>query len=328
MKVQQLIDKILNNWPAKIICLMLAIFLYIFHQASMIDKKVFVVPLEVIENGNVMQIGDCPNVVSVIVRASTDVINSIISSDLEASINLDKITTSGKYTVPVTINISDRLKEYDPLEIRVQPEHVNLSVETKISKYVPINPSISGEVKEGYEISEVIVNPSSVCIIGPESLVENTKNIQTTALIVSNAELNFTGEINYLELNKYLYVEDKGPYKATVIVNPKPMEKEYVGIHVVVKGLLENLEIENEIPDIDFVLSGTVPILSKYIISANLIQIDLREITEPGNYEVPVKFNLPANIILEKQSFETISVNVIEKQIVDENINDSKENIQ
>lgn len=316
MKARQLIDKILNNWPAKIICLMLAIFLYIFHQVSMIDKKVFVLPLTVVENGNVMQLGDCPTGVSVIVRAQSDVINSIVNTDLSASINLDSITTSGKHTVPVTVTVADKLMEYDPLEIRVKPERITLTVDRKVAKYVPINPSVSGEVKEGYMIANIEMNPSSVCIVGPESLVESTKAVQTDSLIVSNAEKNFTDEVNYLELNKYLYVEDKGPYKATVIVEPMPMQKEYPGIHIVLKGLLDTLEVENEIPDIDFVLGGTVPILSKYILSANLVQLDMTEITEPGIYDVPVKFMLPANITLDSQSFESVSVTVIERREV------------
>lgn len=311
MSIRQLIDRILNNWAAKIICLMLAIFLYIFHQVSMIDKKVFVLPLEVVENGNVMQLGDCPTGVSVIIRAQTDVINSIVTTDLKASINLDNIAASGKVTVPVVVTVADKLMEYDPLEVRVKPERVTVSVEKKIAKYVPISPSVAGEVKAGYEIKQIDMNPSTVCVIGPESLVNETKNIQTDSLIVSNAETTFTGEVNYLELNKYLYVEDKGPYKATVIVDPMQMEKEYPGIHIVVKGLPDNLEVETEIPDIDFVLSGAVPILSKYILSANIVQLDMSEVTEPGLYDIPVKFLLPANLLLVSKSFESVSVNVI-----------------
>ena len=55
MNKKRLLDKILDNWPAKVICLIIAIFLYFFHQASLIDSKTFVVPLQIIENGMVWE---------------------------------------------------------------------------------------------------------------------------------------------------------------------------------------------------------------------------------------------------------------------------------
>lgn len=314
MNIRQLINKLLDRWPAKIVCLMLAIFLYIFHQVSLIDKKVYVVPLDIVQDGNVMLVGDCPSSVSVIVRAQPDVISSINPSDLKASINLNIFAESGTYNVPVAVNVAEKYLVYDPFEVRVKPENLKISVETKYAKYVKINPSVSGTVAEGYMIKDIEMNPGSVEIIGPESIVNATKSIQTTGLIVNNAEKNFTDEVNYLEVNKLIRVNNKGPYKATVTVEPEPMTKEYLGIHIVPHDLPENLEIETEIPDIDFTISATVPVLSKYILGANVVQIDLSEIKEPGLYDVPVKFVLPSNFILESKSFESVNINVIERR--------------
>lgn len=314
MNIRQLIDKLLDRWPAKIVCLMLAIFLYIFHQVSLIEKKVYVVPLEIVQDGNVMLLGDYPQNVSVIVRAEPEVINTISASELRASINLNQYAESGTYNVPVSVYIAEKYMLYDPFEVRVKPENLTVAVETKLSKYVKINPSVSGEVAEGYMIKEITMNPGSVEIIGPESIVRATKEIQTTGLIVNNAEKNFADDVNYLEINKLISVPNKGPYKATVTVEPQPMTKDYNGIHIVPRNLIESLEIENEIPDVDFTLSGTVPVLGKYILGANVVQIDLREIKEPGEYEIPVHFIIPGNFTLENKSFESVNIKVIERR--------------
>lgn len=318
MNIRQLIDKLLDRWPAKIVCLMLAIFLYIFHQVSLIEKKVYVVPLEIVQDGNVMLLGDYPKNVSVIIRAQPDVVNTISASELKASINLNQYAESGTYNVPVSVNIAEKYMLYDPFEVRVKPENLLVSVETKLAKYVKINPSVSGDVAEGYMIKDITMNPGSVEIVGPESIVKATKEIQTTGLIVNNAEKNFADEVNYLEINKLITVLNKGPYKATVTVEPQPMTKDYNGIHIVPRNLLDSLEIENEIPDIDFTLSGTVPVLGKYILGANVVQIDLSEIKEPGNYEIPVNFVIPSNFNLEKKSFESVNINVIERREIPE----------
>lgn len=315
MNIRQSIEKLLDKWPAKIICLMLAIFLYIFHQVSLVDKKVIVIPLEIIEDGNVMSVGEIPKNISVVVRAQPDVINTITSTDLKAKVDLNTIAESGTNEVPVIVNVSEKLLVYDPLEVRVKPETIKIDVEKKIVKYVQIQPSISGEVAEGYMIQSISMNPSSVEVIGPESIVNKTEAIYTTGLIVNNAEKNFTDEVNYLEINKLITVNNKGPYKATVVVEPQPMRKEYSGVHIVPRDLAENLEIQTEIPDIDFVIGGTVPVLSKYILGANVVQIDLSSIKEPGSYDIPVKFNLPSNLNLESKSFEHVNLIVVEHKI-------------
>ena len=194
MNTKRLLDKILDKWPAKVVCLIIAIFLYFFHQASLIDSKTIVVPLQIIENGIVMQIGNAPKSVSVIIRAGEETIKSVMPSDISASICLDDITQKGTYKLPVKINISESLMEYDPFEIKMKDDTVTISVDRKAIKYVPIVPSVIGEVANGYEIESITMSPSTIEIIGPESIVNATEQIYTTRLNVSNAKNNFSTE--------------------------------------------------------------------------------------------------------------------------------------
>ena len=142
MSIRQLIEKILNKWPAKIICFLLAIFLYVFHQVSLVEKKSFVVPLNVIENGMVSHVSQIPSTVSVVVKANSNAVNTITPSDITATLDLDDITDVGKYELPVNIKISDRLMEFDPLEIRVSPEHISTKIEIKKARFVKIKPTL------------------------------------------------------------------------------------------------------------------------------------------------------------------------------------------
>ena len=65
MKVSQLTEKLRYNITAKIFCLIIAIFLYLFHHMSLLDSKTFTIPLRVQENGIVMNVGDTPKYVNV-----------------------------------------------------------------------------------------------------------------------------------------------------------------------------------------------------------------------------------------------------------------------
>ncbi len=313
MNTKHLRDKILDKWPAKVICLIIAIFLYFFHQASMIDSKTIVVPLEIIENGIVMHMGNTPGSVSVVVRAGEETIKSVLPSDIYASICLDTITQKGTYKIPVKITLSESLMAYDPFEVKLKDDSITIDVDKKAIKYVPIVPSVVGEVAHGYEIDSISMSPSTVEIAGPESVVNATEQIYTTRLNVSNAEINFSTETSYQKLNKLLTVLDEGPFKAEVTIKPQAMERTFQGIPIEIFNLDDSLEIKDELPFVMIKLSGTMPVLENYILSKHAVQLNLKDVTEPGEYEIPLRYVLPANLQLVEKSDEEITVTVIKK---------------
>ena len=315
MNTKGLLDKILDKWPAKVVCLIIAIFLYFFHQASLIDSKTFVVPLQIIENGLVMHVGNTPGSVSVVVRAGEETIKSVLPADITASVCLDTITEKGTYKLPVKITLAESLLEYDPFEVKLKDDSVLIDVDLKSIKYVPIVPSIVGEVAHGYEIDSIAMSPSTVEIFGPKSVVDSTEQIYTTRVNVSNAETNFSTETDYQQLNKLLTVMDEGPFKAEVTIKPKVMERIFEGIEIEVLNLNEQLEIQDELPVVNIKLSGNMPVLENYILSKHAIQLNMREVTEPGTYELPLRYSLPANLQLIEKSDEEIIVTVIHKPV-------------
>ena len=125
MNTKHLLDEILDKWPAKVICLIVAIFLYFFHQASIIDSKTLVVPLKILENGVVMQVGSAPKSVSVVVRGSAEDIKLIDPSEITAYVSVDDITQKGQYMLPVQLSLSDALLVLDPFEVKLKDEKLD-----------------------------------------------------------------------------------------------------------------------------------------------------------------------------------------------------------
>ena len=199
--IKRLIDSLLENWIAKVVSLLIAIILYIFYQAIQIDKKTISIPLKIQEDGLVMHVGNAPKSISVVIRADEETVKSILPTDISASISLDDITQKGTYKLPVKITLADSLLEYDPLEIKMKDDTVTIDVDRKAIKYVPLVPSVIGEVAHGYEIDTIAMSPSTIEIIGPESILNATDQIYTTRVNVSNAETNFSTETSYQQLN-------------------------------------------------------------------------------------------------------------------------------
>ena len=313
MNTKHLREKILEKLPQKIFCLVIAIFLYFFHQASLIDSKTFVVPLQIIEDGMVMHVGNVPSSVSVVVRAGEETIKSVLPTDITASVCLDTITKKGTYKLPVKISLTESLMEYDPFEVRLKDNTVTIDVDIKATKYVPILPSVVGEVAHGYEIESITISPSTIEVSGPESIVNATEYIYTTRLNVSNAETNFSTETNCQKPNKLLNLVDDETFKATVIVRTKTMERDFTDVPVEILNLNDSLEVSGEPPLVSIKLSGSMPVLENYILTKHAAQVNLREITEPGTYEVPLRYVLPSNLNLVEKTDDELTLTIVSK---------------
>ncbi len=324
MSKRSLIERMLDKWPAKIICLIISIFLYIFHQTSIIDKRNIVVPLKIVENGLVMHVGKVPSAVSVVVRGNDSDVKSVVPSDFEATVNLDEITEKGDYLIPVKISLSEKLMEFDPFEVKLKNQQVEVSVDLKDIKYVELVPSVVGEVAHGYTISSIEMNPSFIEISGAKSILDKISHIDTTKINVSNAKNTFSTDCEFLQVSKNFTIEDINPAKATVIITPLEYEKQFENNSVQILNLDDNFEIVSNLPKINVTLKGTMPDLEPYEPGKSFVQLDCSLIKSEGIYSIPVKINYPKKFQLLSKSFDTINLKIKIKRI--DELNNDDEN--
>ena len=332
MSKRSLIERLLDKWPAKIICLIISIFLYIFHQTSVIDKRNIAVPLKIVENGLVMHVGKVPSSISVVVRGNNSDIKSVVPSDFEATVTLDDITEKGDYIVPVKISLSEKLMEFDPFEVKLKKQQVEISVDLKEIKYVELVPSVVGEVAHGYTISSIEMTPSFVEISGAKSLLDKVSYINTTKINVSNAKNTFSSECNFIQVSKNIKIEDVDSAKATVIISALEYEKKFENNNVKIVNLDDEFEIVSNIPKVNIILKGPMPELETYEPDNGFVQIDCSSVKNEGTYSLPVKINYPKNFKLISKSFDKINLKVSKNEIEqkdnsDENQTNNEEQI-
>ena len=318
MNSNRLAEKILNKWPAKVICFFIAIFLYVFHQVSLVDKKTFVVPMTVKQSGMVCVNSQLPSSVAVSVKSTSENLTAVLASDIHAYLDLDSFTETGVYDIPVELMLSNKVLAFDPFEVKVIPEFFSVKIELKKAKYVKIQPSIVGEVAHGYEISSIEVNPSYAEVIGAESVIDKLEYIETSRVLVSNANRDFSSEAEYISVNKLIDVVDKGPYKVTLSVKPSEVEKVYDNVSVLPVHLKKTLTLVNEIPPVSVKLKGALLNIEKYSPAINAVSVDLRSITEPGIYDLPLIFNIPTSFIIMEKSNDAVTVQISAAESHDE----------
>lgn len=326
MKVNRFFEKILYNWPVKVCCLILAIALYLFHQTSVIEKRSFVIPLTIVEEGAVQHTGDYTSTVTVVVRANTEEISSVHSNQLTAYVNLNGVSKNGEYNLPVQVKVSDEIMAFDPFEIKVKPEYIKVKAETKDLKFIPLEASIVGEPEHGYEITQVTIDPPYVEVTGPQSIIENTQKIYLDRIDVSELTQKEVYEADYKQINKLLSIKEKGPFKVTLMVEPKQMERTIENVEVTVLSLNDKFYLKDDILPVSVTLFGSMPVLEDYIPGRRFVTVDLKNIIEPGEYDVPLEYNIPNYFEFLEGSEETVHITVLEHMPEEEISNGAGEN--
>lgn len=313
MNTKKLTEQLLENWPQKIICIVLAIVLYVFNRVSSLEKKVFTVPLKVEASGLMMPASELPRYVKVTIRTKAENMPGINSSNIFASVNLNDYTEAGNYRVPVSLSLAEELLLLDPLEYSSKPDSIEIELDTKSLAYIPVKAALSGEVEHGYTISNIDVSPSTVKVVGPAKIMEKTKFINTRKVIVSNAAKNFSQEVKLDNINAKLRVMPESDFRVTVTVVPATDVKEYKEIIPSILNLADNLSIDSQVPSLSFKISGTVPALERFELSNETVSLDFINVKEPGTYEIPVSVSIPKGMTLSEKSLETVPVQIVEK---------------
>ncbi len=317
MKIKQLFEKLIENWPVKAVCLMMAIFLYIFNQQSGMTTNTIKTNL-IIGNENGFTPAEVFNTnVAVTLRGKSESISSITEKNITAYLDFSYVAKGGKYEFPVLLKFDQTVSAMNPMEIKVTPEKITLKVEEEISGYAKIEPLLKGEVPHGYQRKSVVIEPEQVKIRGARSLVENCKSLQTATIVLSNATTSFSGTAKIENLKKNISLEtDKVSY--TVEVEEISDTKTLSNVPLSAVNLSPELEVKNLQKSVSFSVKGKLLSLEKFTDYSSVCKADFSDVKEPGKYDVKLLYSLPFGIYLDGNYPKTVSVSVSQKKISDE----------
>jgi YbbR domain-containing protein len=202
--------KMVDNWPAKVISIALALLLFVFHRMSNLADRFFSVPLNVEVEGNMIPSSSYPRTIRISLRGDAASVNSILEDDIEAYVNLTRFETPGNYRVPVMVRRKGTALGVEPLEISVEPMELAIALDNKISKYVPLAANVRGQVEEGYTLSSFSLNPTQVVIDGPSLLVGTVRELTTDYIDLNGRTGDFSVMVNILNQNPLLMIQGNG----------------------------------------------------------------------------------------------------------------------
>ncbi len=309
MKAKQLFDRLINNWPVKAFCFAMALLLYVFYQSQSLEKKVVSVPLDVNTENGFVAVEPHPAVVAVTITGKGEELAQIRESDISAYLDLSYVSKEGKYNFPVLLALSSSASVVNPLEIKVTPESVSLAVEEEVSSYVDLTPLVKGKPAYGYELKSVKLSPEQIKITGPRSMVLNCKSLQTKSINIDGASKGFIDTVGIEKKGIFINHENVS-VTAKIDLSEIMTSKTFDNITVNLTNINENLDYD-AVERISLTLKGSLAELESFRPDTFMILGDCSEITEPGTYEIALKYIIPSYFTLSDDQVKSIPVTFV-----------------
>ena len=238
-KIQGLWSK---EWVLKFISLCLAAMLWYFVGGEDVVEKNVMVPVEVINMPADLIISNrYKREIEVTVRGPRSLILEMGKDQEPFQIDLfqatpgTKVESVGNEKIPVNRGLEVQ---------RVQPASIILSLDKLIEKEFQINPVTTGEVTPGYILEDLRLDPSTISITGPQTVLSQVEVLKTVPININGLFESVQLQIP-LELDAVLVdLIGETSITADISINFDTVQKTIsnVPVSVLIDGFLQKVE--------------------------------------------------------------------------------------
>jgi diadenylate cyclase len=201
---------IFHNIGLKLFSIALAFTLWLMVHRDPVAEVAIEVPIEFHNVPPNLEISSDTLYRSVVrLRGPERVIHGLSPSDVHAEIDLSGLRP-GERTFDLTAR---QIQEPRELEVvQIVPSQFHIAFDNILNRDIPVKPRIVGGFASGYEIAQVLVNPPTVSISGPQKRVEAVESAITDPIDVS-------GLLQQGAFVRHAYVSDP----LIQVANPNPV---------------------------------------------------------------------------------------------------------
>lgn len=174
-------DSRVHRTIAKILAVLAAFFLWMYvagNDSMVFEREITSVPVNVenVSNIPLSLISGGVNQIDVTVKGKRGDVVKLEPSDIKASVNVGAISTAGRYTLDVSVELPDGMTL-----ISKNPTSVTVYLDNTTSVTVPVDVKLKEyHLDSGYELGEPIPNVSEISVSGPAALLQTIKSARVT----------------------------------------------------------------------------------------------------------------------------------------------------
>ena len=310
MQIHEFYKILRRNWPVKLVCFVLAVFIYFFYRTATIQGKTLVVSLDVSSQGITLPAQNIPSHIKVSLKGRPEDLARITEKNISAVINLDYYTEEGKFKVPVEIRLAPEIMGIEPLEVTVDKSFLEINVAKKDRKQLPVEAEIQGTPAAGFEITDIAVSPSTIGVSGVKPILDAMVEVSTDEISVDEKRTSFSQNIGIHHESQLISYDDK-TVTVTVTIQPITSSRRFVDQTIYLYGVNPLFEAQADPERITFTLTGNQNQLEAFVPELHTVRMNCSAITKPGTYEMPIEVVLPKGIRLVSQSDRTARVSLV-----------------
>ena len=247
MNSTQLLVKITEKWPVKVLSVAAALIISIFYRMNTLETRFFTVPLQIEASETLTPAVSFASAVRISLRGEADGIQPILEEDIEAFIDLGRYTAEGIYRIPVQIRRKGSALGIEPLEISVLPIEIPIVLEQKIMQNISVFPVFSGTVAEDFELTYQSVIPATVVAEGPRSSMDSILEFNTETINLDRRYENFTVMVNIINNNPLIAIHGNRMIEYRGVISKISREQQEVPQNIIINNNnTESSDGENE----------------------------------------------------------------------------------
>ncbi len=199
--IKKFLKKITNNLGLKLLSVVVAVALWLIvinYDDPVIMNSYSGIQVEILhpealtDQNKVYEILDETDVVDVTIEGKRSVIDSLNKENIRATADMTQMTDVNTLTINFSTNKNDNQLE------SIVGDHsvVQLAIENKKEKHLPIEVEVTGTPEEGYIVGDVTTNQNTVRISGPESVVDTIASAKCSVSVSGrSSDISSTADI-------------------------------------------------------------------------------------------------------------------------------------
>jgi len=227
--------------------------------------------------------GDPPHTIDVRLRGASGQFSQLAPSDVVATVDLTD-TKPGPRIFPLTV---DHVSVPLGIEVMsVEPATIRLNLERSSSVEVAVSPTIDGDPAPGYEIGEVVSDPKTVWVVGPESRLNEKTAAVTERISVEGATGTITDIVSMGASDSSVRLREPRPAKVTIKIVPAEPTR-FSGRPISFRNLMPGRTATTDPATVTVSVRARRDLLSSLRDEALAPYVDLGGLA-PGRYNLPV----------------------------------------
>lgn len=302
-------ETVSRNWILKLLCLLLAFGVWQGIRESISNEVVVAdVPVSILAGEGRAVLSKSTDVVNIHFRGSREDIRFISKDQISVQVDLsgktDKLRQTVKFS-PRYVKAPSRAHA-----VQFDPPEVTVTMDREVERQLSVKATFEGQLPEGIQLEKAVCDPATVRVRGAERLLRNLELVRTVPISLDGRYQSFSTFVSVAAGSQvWTVVPERVAVEVDLVEHLASRKIENKTVLPLLAS--DDTRVVNIRPEkVSVTLHGSPPRIEELSPEEVYTYIDCTELTEPTEYEVPVRVDVPPGIQVDEIEPSIVQVTV------------------